>query len=106
MTARRNIRFFLLLLTAALFALHIQLVPRVGHAAEHQTVSATTIIHVYNGDCHGGCCRGTACCIQAALFQASVLSPPPSDRLGFATKAAMPMMVVKPLYPPPKAASA
>jgi hypothetical protein len=104
MMAHRSTRLFFLLLTAALFALHFQLMPRVGHAADQRTVSATSVVHLHKGDCDGGCCRGTACCIQAALSPDAVLSSPPSPRFGVATQAAFPLLVLKPLCPPPKSA--
>lgn len=107
MTAHRSTRFFFLLLATALFALHFQLMPPVGHAADHQqTVSASTVVHLHKGNCDGGCCSGTACCIQAAVFPDAVLSSPPSPRFGVTPQAAFPLLVVKPLYPPPKSAVA
>ena len=106
MAAQRSTRFLFLLLAAALFALHFQLMPRVGHAADHQTVSASTEVHPHNGDCDGGCCHGTACCIQAAVSPDVVLFSPPSRRFGVAIQTAFPLLIVKPLYPPPKAAVA
>jgi hypothetical protein len=106
MTVHRNTRFFLLPLAAVLFALHFQLMPRVGYTEDHQTVSAISPAHIHKGDCDGGCCRGTACCIQAALFLASLPCSPPSEGLGFATEATMPTLVLKPLCPPPRAAVA
>lgn len=106
MAAHPSARFFFLLLAAALFALHFQLMPRVGHAAENQTVSATAVVHLHSGDCDGGCCRETACCVQAPLFPETVISPPPSARYGVATQAAFPLPVTKPLNPPPKVAVA
>ena len=106
MTEHRSTRFFFLLVVAALFALHFQLMPRVAHAADHQSASATAVVHLHNGDCNGGCCRGAACCIQTALFAEAVLSSPRSPRFGFPSQAAFPLWVVKPLYPPPKTPAA
>lgn len=102
MVAHRSTRFLFLLLAAALFALHFQLMPRVSHASDHQTVSATTLVHFHKGDCDSECCPGTASCIQAALSPAAVLSSPPSARFGVATQPALALLALKPLQPPPK----
>lgn len=105
MAAKRSTRFCFLLLAAALFALHVQLMPRVGHAGDRQTESAAAVV-LHKADCGGDCCRGTTCCTQVALYIDRIPPRIPPACFVVASAAAMSHLMVKPLYPPPRTAIA
>lgn len=104
MAAKRSTRFCFLLLAAALFARHVQLMPHVGYAGDRQTESAAA--GAYKADCGGDCCRGTTCCTQVALYVGRIPLRNPPACFVVASAAAMSQLMVKPLYPPPRTAIA
>lgn len=105
MAAKRSTRFCFLLLAAVLFALHVQFMPRIGHAGDQQTESAAAVV-LHEADCGGDCCRGTTCCIQVAFYVDRIPLRNPPACFVVASATAMSQLMVKPLYPPPRTAIA
>lgn len=103
MSAKRSTKIFFLLLAAVLFALHLQLMPRVDHGSDRQAEPASVVAQLHSEDCDGGCCRGTACCIQASLLAEAGLPRRLSDCFDVVPQVSMPLDILKPLHPPPRA---